>query len=53
VFPLASVREVSLSTPLPEELRRGSRRSRVSNARAVIAYGSKEELGVSGADILG
>jgi hypothetical protein len=34
-----------------EELRRGSRRSRVSEARAVIAYRSKEELGVSGAEI--
>jgi len=34
-----------------QELRRGSRRSRVSEARAVIAYRSKEELGVSGAEI--
>ena len=34
-----------------EELRKGSRRSRVSEARAAIAYRSKEELGVSGAEI--
>jgi len=34
-----------------EEVRRGSRRSRVSEARAAIAYRSKEELGISGAEI--
>ena len=34
-----------------EELRKGSRRSRVSEARAAIAYRSKEELGISGAEI--
>jgi len=34
-----------------EELRMGSRRSRVSEVRAVIAYRSKEELGISGAEI--
>jgi plasmid maintenance system antidote protein VapI len=34
-----------------QELRKGSRRSRVSEARAAIAYRSKEELGVSGAEI--
>ena len=34
-----------------EELRRGSRRSRVSEVRAAVAYRSKEELGVSGAQI--
>ncbi|MBI5967117.1 MAG: hypothetical protein HY882_04570 [Deltaproteobacteria bacterium] len=34
-----------------DELRHGSRRSRVSEARAVIAYRSKEELGYSGAEI--
>ena len=34
-----------------EELRMGSRRGRVSEARAAIAYRSKEELGISGAEI--
>jgi len=34
-----------------EELKRGGRRSRVSKARAAIAYRSKEELGCSGAEI--
>ena len=34
-----------------EELRKGSRRSRVSEARAAIAYRSKEELGISSAEI--
>jgi REP element-mobilizing transposase RayT len=34
-----------------EEVKKGSRRSRVSEARAVIAYRSKEELGISGAEI--
>ena len=34
-----------------EELRKGSRRNRVSEVRAVIAYRSKEELGFSGAEI--
>jgi len=34
-----------------EEVRKGSRRSRVSEARAAIAYRSKEELGISGAQI--
>jgi hypothetical protein len=34
-----------------EELRKGSRRSRVSEARAAIAYRGKEELGISGAEI--
>jgi REP element-mobilizing transposase RayT len=34
-----------------EELRKGSRRSRVSEARSAIAYRSKEELGISGAEI--
>jgi len=34
-----------------EEVRKGSRRSRVSEARAAIAYRSKEELGISGAEI--
>jgi chromosomal replication initiation ATPase DnaA len=34
-----------------EELRKGRRRSRVSEARAAIAYRSKEELGISGAGI--
>lgn len=33
------------------ELRRGSRRSRVSETRAAIAYRGKEELGISGAEI--
>jgi putative transposase len=33
------------------ELRKGSRMSRVSEARAVIAYRGKEELGISGAEI--
>ncbi len=33
------------------ELRKGSRRSRVSEARAAIACRSKEELGISGAEI--
>lgn len=33
------------------ELRKGSRRARVSEVRAVVAYRSKEELGVSGAEI--
>jgi hypothetical protein len=33
------------------EVRKGSRRSRVSEARAAIAYRSKEELGISGTDI--
>ena len=33
------------------ELRKGSRRSRVSEARAAIAYRGKEELGISGAEI--
>ena len=33
------------------ELRGGSRRLHVSEARAVIAYRSKEELGISGAEI--
>jgi REP-associated tyrosine transposase len=35
----------------PEELQRGGRRARVSKARAAIAYRSKEELGLSGAEI--
>ena len=34
-----------------EEVRKGSRRSRVTEARAAIAYRSKEELGISGAEI--
>jgi putative transposase len=34
-----------------EELRRGSRRALVSQVRAAIAYRSKEELGISGAEI--
>jgi hypothetical protein len=34
-----------------EELRKGSRRGRVSEARAAIAYRSKEELGIPGAEI--
>ena len=34
-----------------KELRKGSRRPRVSEVRAAIAYRSKEELGVSGAEI--
>jgi len=34
-----------------DELRRGGRRSRVSEARAAIAFRSKEELGISGAEI--
>lgn len=34
-----------------EELRKGGRRSKVSEARAVIAYRAKEELGFSGAEI--
>jgi hypothetical protein len=34
-----------------EELRKGSRRPLVSEARAAIAYRSKEELGISGAEI--
>jgi len=34
-----------------EELRKGSRRNRVSEVRAVIAYRSKEELGFSDAEI--
>jgi hypothetical protein len=34
-----------------EELRKGSRRSRVSEARAAIAHRSKEELVISGAEI--
>jgi len=33
------------------ELRKGSRRSRVSGARAAIAYRGKEELGISGVTI--
>jgi putative transposase len=33
------------------ELKKGSRRSRVSEARAAIAYRGKEELGISGAEI--
>jgi len=35
----------------PEELKQGSRRARVSEARATIACRSKEELGLSGAEI--
>jgi REP element-mobilizing transposase RayT len=35
----------------PEELKRGSRRVRVSEARAAIACRTKEELGLSGAEI--
>ena len=35
----------------PEELKRGGRRIRVSEARAAIACRSKEELGLSGAEI--
>lgn len=35
----------------PEELKRGGRRARVSEARAAIARRSKEELGLSGAEI--
>ena len=34
-----------------QELRKGSRRNRVSEARAAIAYRGKEELGISGAEI--
>jgi hypothetical protein len=34
-----------------EEVRKGSRRNRVSEVRAVIAFRSKEELGISGAEI--
>jgi transposase-like protein len=34
-----------------EEARKGSRRSRVSEARAAIAYRRKEELGISVTDI--
>lgn len=34
-----------------EELRKGSRRALVSQVRAAIAYRSKEELGISGAEI--
>ena len=34
-----------------QELRKGSRRTIVSEARAAIAYRSKEELGISGAEI--
>jgi ribosome-binding protein aMBF1 (putative translation factor) len=34
-----------------EEVRKGSRRSRVSEARGAIAYRSREELGISGAEI--
>ena len=34
-----------------EELMKRSRRSRVNEARAAIAYRSKEELGISGAEI--
>jgi len=34
-----------------EELRKETTRSRVSEARVVIAYRSKEELGISGAEI--
>jgi REP element-mobilizing transposase RayT len=35
----------------PEELRRGSRRRRVSEARATIALRSSKEIGLSGAEI--
>jgi len=35
----------------PEELRRGSRRRRVSEARAAIALRSSKEIGLSGAEI--
>jgi len=35
----------------PEELKRGGRRVRVSEARAAIAFRSKEELGLCGAEI--
>ncbi len=35
----------------PEELKRGGRRVRVSEARAAIACRSKEELGLAGAEI--
>jgi putative transposase len=34
-----------------QELRKGSRRSLVSEVRAAVAYRSKEELGISGAEI--
>ena len=34
-----------------QELRKGSRRALVSEGRAAIAYRSKEELGISGAEI--
>ena len=34
-----------------EEVRKGSRRDRVSEVRAVIALRSKEELGISGTEI--
>ena len=34
-----------------QELRKGSRRAQVSEVRAAIAYRSKEELGISGAEI--
>lgn len=34
-----------------QELRKGSRRAIVSEVRAAIAYRSKEELGISGAEI--
>jgi len=33
-----------------EEVRKGSRKSRVSKVRAVIAFRSKEGLGISGAE---
>ncbi|MEW6587291.1 MAG: hypothetical protein AB1442_16990 [Nitrospirota bacterium] len=35
----------------PEELKRGSKRRRVSEARTLIARRSSEELGLSGAEI--
>jgi len=33
------------------ELKKGSRKSQVSEARAAIAYRNKEEFGISGAEI--
>jgi hypothetical protein len=36
----------------PQEITNGSRRSAVSRTRARIAYGSREELGLSAAEIV-
>jgi REP element-mobilizing transposase RayT len=43
--------ECEKSKVSPEELKRGGRRTRVSEARVAIAHRSREELGLSGAEI--